>query len=176
MTHHSNELTTITACRPLETGGEIVPESGGAIISEQGGGFIGIGSLELGQCGRPSPRRGLRRSDRRRVGRTAPELPAAGDNVDLVGSGTKLLTQIIDQQVDAAVLADDPRQRVATDRLGRGKNHRLDAQHPFAPAHLRRQIRQLPIQEMFISSVRSPRALFVMRSFGSLWFRHRHNP
>ena len=44
MTHHSNELTTITACRPLETGGEIVPESGGAIISEQGGGFIGIGS------------------------------------------------------------------------------------------------------------------------------------
>ncbi|ASP89434.1 hypothetical protein CDO26_35005 (plasmid) [Sinorhizobium meliloti] len=44
MTPRLNELTTIIACRPPYTGGEIIPESRGAIISEQRGGFIGIGS------------------------------------------------------------------------------------------------------------------------------------
>ena len=45
MTLRLNELTTIIACRPLYTGGEIIPASRGAIISERRGGFIGIGTL-----------------------------------------------------------------------------------------------------------------------------------
>ncbi len=47
MTPRLNELTTIIACRPPYTGGEIIPETGGAIISEQRGGFIGIGNYTI---------------------------------------------------------------------------------------------------------------------------------
>ena len=49
-------------------------------------------------------------------------------------------------QLEAARLADDPRQFLPLDRLGRGEDHRLDAAHPFAPARRRRQVLELAVQ------------------------------
>mgnify|MGYP001329024146 CR=1 FL=1 len=43
----------------------------------------------------------------------------------------ELFAEIVDQEVNAAVLADDAGERFAGDRLGGGEDHRLDAQHPL---------------------------------------------
>ncbi|OJH51526.1 hypothetical protein ATN81_01385 [Agrobacterium pusense] len=61
-------------------------------------------------------------------------LPAAGDRHQFVGSIPKLLDEIVDQQIDAAIFSNHPRQRLSADGLGRSKDHRLDPHHPFPPA------------------------------------------
>jgi hypothetical protein len=62
--------------------------------------------------------------------------PAAGNGNELVGSFAQFIADIVDQEIEAAIAADNPGERFPTDRLRRGKNHGLDAPHPFAPAHL----------------------------------------
>lgn len=49
-------------------------------------------------------------------------LPATADMRDLVGSASQIDRQIINQQLDAAILADHSPQCFATDGFGRGKN------------------------------------------------------
>ncbi len=99
-------------------------------------------------------------------------LPAAGNRHQFVGPGTEFLPKVFDQQVDAAVFSHHPRQRLAADRLGRGKNHRLDPQHPFLPTQFLRQIFQLPIKQACACDARPVLAgLFGCRGSG-----HRHNP
>ncbi len=66
---------------------------------------------------RSSPCWCLGRPDCIRVSRTASVLPAASDRHQFVGPGTKVLAQIINQQVNAAILSDDPRQNLAVDWL-----------------------------------------------------------
>ena len=63
--------------------------------------------------------------------------------------------------------ADDPRQRLAADRLAGRKDRRLDAIHPFAPARLRRQMIQLPIKQTVVWSA------FARSSLCSRRLRHR---
>ncbi|MBB5536444.1 hypothetical protein GGD55_003151 [Rhizobium giardinii] len=60
-------------------------------------------------------------------------LPAAGDRDDVIGTRPQFLAQVVDQKLDAAVSADHTRQNLAGDRFRGGRNHGLDAQHPFAP-------------------------------------------
>lgn len=48
-------------------------------------------------------------------------LPAAGDEDDLIGPVTEFFLQVVDEQVDAAVLANNTGQRLAADRRCRGK-------------------------------------------------------
>lgn len=63
-------------------------------------------------------------------------LPAAGDRHQLVRPAAQLVANIVDDAVEVAVAPDHPGQDLARHRLGRGKNHRLDPAHPFAPAQL----------------------------------------
>ena len=61
---------------------------------------------------------------------------------------------------------------LTADWLGGGKDHRLDPQHPFPPAQIRRQVLELTIKEMFVSriQVRSSSGFRCARP------RHGHNP
>ena len=74
--------------------------------------------------------------------------PAAGHGDQVVGPPAQFLTDVVDQKVDAAAFSHNPRQRLAADRLARGENGGLDTVHPFAPAHVRRQVIQLPIKQL----------------------------
>ena len=51
-------------------------------------------------------------------------------------------------KIDAATLAHNPRQRLAVNGFGGGKDHRFDAVHPFAPAHLGRQMIEFPVKQL----------------------------
>ena len=73
------------------------------------------------------------------------------DRDDVIGTAAQFLPDIVDQELDAAVLADHARQSLAADRFAGSENHGFRPQHPFAPAQIRRQILKLAIEEMFVS-------------------------
>ena len=76
-------------------------------------------------------------------------LPAAGDRDDVIGTAAQFLPDIVDQELDAAVLADHARQSLAADRFAGSENHGFRPQHPFAPAQIRRQILKLAVEQLF---------------------------
>jgi hypothetical protein len=82
------------------------------------------------------------------VGRPCQVPKTAGDGDQIIGPAAQFFTDVVDQEVDAAAFADDPRQRLAADRLAGCKDRRFDAVHPFAPAHLRRQVIQLSVKQL----------------------------
>jgi hypothetical protein len=82
------------------------------------------------------------------IGRPGQMFPAASDRNQIVGSAAQFLADVVDKQIDAAGFADDPHQRLARDRFAGGKDRRLDAMHPFAPARIRRQVIQLPVKQL----------------------------
>jgi len=62
------------------------------------------------------------------------------------GAGDKRPAPFAADELEAAGLADDPRQVLAHDRLGGGEDRRLDPAHPFAPARRRRQVVEFRVQ------------------------------
>jgi hypothetical protein len=72
--------------------------------------------------------------------------PAAGHGDELIRPPAQFFTDVFDDQVEVAALADHTRQNLAVYRRGRSKNHRLDAAHPFAPAQFPGQVLELDIE------------------------------
>ena len=75
-------------------------------------------------------------------------LEAAGDADQLIGSAAQFVADVVDQEIDIAVAADDAGEDLTGHRLRRSKNDRLDAPHPCAPAQVRRQVRQLDVKSL----------------------------
>jgi len=61
----------------------------------------------------------------------------------------QILAEVVEQEVEGAVAADDAGEDFAGHRLRRGEQHRLDAGFPFAPAQLRRQVEKLAVEVGF---------------------------
>src|SRR3954466_11330522 len=85
-------------------------------------------------------------TDRRAKGRSGAQLPTTGDRRQIAGPAAPLGADIADQLVEVGVPADHGREHGAWYRLRGGENHRLDAAHPFAPAHLARQVLQFDVE------------------------------
>lgn len=84
------------------------------------------------------------------IGRTR-QMPKTASGDQVVGPAAQLLANIVDQKIDAAAFADNAGQRLACHRFLCRENGRLDATHLFPPAHLRRQVVELPLKEAFAS-------------------------
>lgn len=80
-------------------------------------------ALNSNSAAAPSPCWRCRSSDGLGEPRSCLVRPAARDRHQFVRSIPQLLDEIVDQQVNATVFADHPRQGLSPDRLGRGKNH-----------------------------------------------------
>jgi hypothetical protein len=103
-------------------------------------------------------------------------LPAAGNRYQFIRPGTKVFAKIVDQKINAAILADDTCQNLTTDRLRRGKDNRFHSHHPFPPAQIRRQIPQLPIKQAFACTIRLLVLFFALGCLCGIGLCHRHNP
>ena len=90
------------------------------------------------------------------VARARAKLTAAGDEDDLVRARFQLFVDVGEERVEPAGVADEPGERLARNRLRRGEDRRLGAQHPFAPAHPLRQVEEVAVETGGVGAAHRP--------------------
>lgn len=74
-------------------------------------------------------------------------LPSAGDGHEIIGPAGEFDADVVDEEIGIAACANHASEDSACHQFARGKNDRLDALHPFAPARFRRQMLQLAVKQ-----------------------------
>ena len=68
----------------------------------------------------------------------------------------KIFAQVVEEEVEDAIASDHPCENLASHRLRRSEQHRLDARLPFPPAQFRRQVGELAVEVELRSSPSAP--------------------